>query len=279
MFRLADGSAVTLDSDSRATIEFDGAGRRISLTRGRARFDVAHEGRPFLVKAGHGVVTAHGTVFDVQLTEQGQVKVHLLQGRVEVKSHASAGGGSSDRTRAIMLRPNEAAIYADAIPVRRQDRPAGTEAWAAVVQSLDDVPLSSVIELANRNSPTQIILADRSIGEIRVSGRMVINDPTTVADKLARLFQLEAVKTRPVDLAASAGQSEHENNSARYPVVPVAVRRSQVKRPKDQGATARGGTSEGFRTGQDQGVCHGGVGRCHDGRSTGMGGRRDTTDL
>src|SRR3546814_6360827 len=63
--RLADGSVVELDEGSELSTDFNKSRRELKLERGRARFEVAHEGRPFIVLAGGGSVTARGTVFDV----------------------------------------------------------------------------------------------------------------------------------------------------------------------------------------------------------------------
>ena len=67
--RLPDGSKVTLDADTLLTVSFGKASRRLRLERGRARFEVAHETRPFVVAAGDRSVTARGTIFDVSIDE------------------------------------------------------------------------------------------------------------------------------------------------------------------------------------------------------------------
>ena len=51
-FALADGSSLRLAPASSVAVLFDTAHRDLRLTRGSARFDVAHEGRPFVVHAG-----------------------------------------------------------------------------------------------------------------------------------------------------------------------------------------------------------------------------------
>ncbi|MGN6620645.1 MAG: FecR domain-containing protein, partial [Sphingomonas sp.] len=56
---LADGSVVTLDSDSLLSVRFDRSSRYLRLEHGRARFEVSHDGRPFAVIAGNDRVVAH----------------------------------------------------------------------------------------------------------------------------------------------------------------------------------------------------------------------------
>src|SRR3546814_18655864 len=60
-FTLADGSLVTLDTDSRVEVVIDRSKRHALLRRGRARFVVAADPRSFTIQAGNGdVVTEIG---------------------------------------------------------------------------------------------------------------------------------------------------------------------------------------------------------------------------
>src|SRR3546814_20744980 len=73
-------SKLTIDTDTLVTIDFGQTARHLRLEHGRARFEVAHEARPFVVDAGEVVVIARGTVFDVSYLEDRRVKVQLLHG-------------------------------------------------------------------------------------------------------------------------------------------------------------------------------------------------------
>lgn len=85
---LSDGSRLILDTNSLVSVNFDADARHLTLAKGRARFEVAHEpGRPFIVDADGVEVIAHGTIFDVDL--QGpQPSVALVRGSIEVRSKA-----------------------------------------------------------------------------------------------------------------------------------------------------------------------------------------------
>src|SRR3546814_14166765 len=68
---LEDGSRVTLDTDTILHIAYSPTERGLKLERGRARFDVSYDAsRPFVVFAGGGSITAHGTVFDVAVRSE-----------------------------------------------------------------------------------------------------------------------------------------------------------------------------------------------------------------
>ena len=82
---LADGSVVTLDTDSALRTRESGRRRLVTLERGRAFFRVAKDhSRPFVVTAGGETVTAVGTAFDVRL-DDGALEVTLAQGKVRIE--------------------------------------------------------------------------------------------------------------------------------------------------------------------------------------------------
>ncbi|RYF27114.1 MAG: hypothetical protein EOO33_05555 [Comamonadaceae bacterium] len=91
---LADGSRLTLDTATGVRVRWHLRSRQVELLQGRARFDVAHSTlRPLQVAAGSVQVRVVGTVFDVQRAPHGQVRVAVLQGRVQVRDLARAGAG------------------------------------------------------------------------------------------------------------------------------------------------------------------------------------------
>lgn len=86
--RLADGSEVQMDADTRLHVLFDDQVRHLTLLRGRAIFDVRHEPRrSFVVDAGEAQVRVLGTRFVVERFER-RVQVAVARGRV-----AMAAGG------------------------------------------------------------------------------------------------------------------------------------------------------------------------------------------
>ena len=87
---LADGSSLSLDTDSRVRVRFTDRQRRIDLVEGQALFNVEHDaGRPFVVYAGKTRVTAVGTVFDVRRAGE-EVRVTLVSGAIDVQSNEAS---------------------------------------------------------------------------------------------------------------------------------------------------------------------------------------------
>jgi len=83
---LADGSTLTLNTNSKVEVDFSDEERSINLVRGQALFEVAkNKNWPFVVKAGNQRITALGTAFDVRLDNSvKEVRVVLVEGRVAV---------------------------------------------------------------------------------------------------------------------------------------------------------------------------------------------------
>ncbi|WP_066808929.1 FecR family protein [Sphingomonas asaccharolytica] len=200
---LADGSVVTLDAGSAVEVTLTGDARRLVLTRGRARFSVAHDGRLFTVAAGGGETIARGTVFDVALAPDGRVGVALWRGVVDVSP--SVADGAAVRPPARRLVAGEALGYQGGQLLGTATRPAPAgAAWADGAGEFDNVSLGFVVERANRGAAVPIRLGDLALAALRVSGRFDTRDGDRLAHDLARLFDLRAergpdaiVLTRP----------------------------------------------------------------------------------
>ena len=183
---LPDGSRLTLDSGSSVEAAFTRARRQFTLREGRARFQVAHEARPFLVRAGSSEVVATGTLFDVSLIG-GRTAVVLLQGSVEVRA--------KDTQRTIgRLKAGQKLILADSAPAERQAATRGDAAWPAHMLELDNRRLDEAVALANRYSQVQLKLGGERIRSLRVSGAFAAGDVAGLARSLAMAFDLHIVR-------------------------------------------------------------------------------------
>jgi transmembrane sensor len=187
--RLADGSRVTLGGNALLEVQLGTDLRRLQLDRGSARFDVAHEPRPFVVFAGGGSVTAHGTLFDVGVSASREVSVRLIRGSIDVRFPASAkaSAGALHRT----LHPGETVSFEAAgagdsrriVPIERSP--------AVSARDYRDVRLADIIGEANRHATVPIRLANPGAGAQLVSGRFRIDDTKLLAERLAALFDLD----------------------------------------------------------------------------------------
>jgi transmembrane sensor len=196
--RLSDGSLVRLANGTRIVIALTRSARSLTLEKGAARFFVAHEARPFFVHAGGGYVVARGTIFDVALQKEGKVSVRLIQGAVDVRSPAAAGGRAG--TVLQRLRAGQGLTFAAlAAPGLTRPHREGSVDGAATrelregdARDFDSIRLADLVKLANARSSRPIRLADPATGDLRVSGDFRIDDTGRLADRLGALLGLAA---------------------------------------------------------------------------------------
>ena len=184
--QLADGSMVTLDTDSAITAQLGGPRRLIHVLRGRVRFDVAHDAaHPFVVDAGAGEVVARGTVFDVDMT-QPSLSVTLYRGAVDVRFDATDGQpGTINR-----LAPGQRIVQADsATKTAVVAAPTGEDRWVGGMLSFDEAPLSEVVKQANRYS-TNHIEVDTVVADLKVTGAFRAGDNEQLVRALADTLHL-----------------------------------------------------------------------------------------
>ncbi len=184
--RLADGSEVTLDTDTRLRVQFDRSGRQILLEQGQALFVVAHDAeRPFRVSAGDTVVTALGTTFDVRRDPAGE-RVTLVEGSVAVTDGTSAG------PRSWQLAPGQQVRTAmqDAVPIA-VDATLATS-WSEHRLIFRSTPLREAVAEVNRYLPRKIVLDAGHAEEVSVSGVFTTGDGEAFVAATTDLFGLVA---------------------------------------------------------------------------------------
>jgi transmembrane sensor len=193
---LKDGSRITLDSGSVVKVRYGRDARRLVLTKGQARFDVAHDvQRPFSVRAGDETVVATGTAFNIDLAGRRTV-VTLIQGHVTVLKHepSSVFARRSARGKAapILLNPGQQLITAPAAAPRVQtaslDR---TVAWESGQLVFADETLASVAERVSRYSEKPIRV-DPAVAGLRISGVFNSGDVATFVDTVSRYLPVRA---------------------------------------------------------------------------------------
>ena len=196
-FHLSDGSTVVLDAASRVTVSIDGGIRRLRLENGRARFEVAHDGRPFIVEAGNGSVRALGTIFDVTILNDKSVHVDLLRGAVAVRSSHRTATSSTDEVR--RLAAGESAEFDALGAMQRSVGPERATArhWPEGLVTYNGAGLEEVLEQANRYGKAgfKLKVTDAAIARRPVYGALKVDDPRRLAPVLARSLDLEVVET------------------------------------------------------------------------------------
>jgi transmembrane sensor len=179
--RLPDGSVLHLNTDSAATVRFDGVQRLVVLTSGQAEFDVAHEPhRAFRVLAGSAEVVAVGTRFDVRMTSDATV-VTVAEGRVAVglSPNLPGHGSGAQPTPVVELGVNQQLRVAEsawpATPVAVDAEQATS--WLRREIVFDHEPLERVAAELNRYAPKPIEITTPALKSLQISGVFATDDP------------------------------------------------------------------------------------------------------
>lgn len=192
-FTLADGSIVTLDSNSAIEVRLRSDRRDIRLTRGRGYFQVAHDtARPFVVTAGGRSVIAVGTEFGVS-TDARLFEVALTQGRILVQpSDVPSKSGKVRET--LSLTPGQRLVFdvASRRTTVTQGDPASLVGWRMGRLRFDDARLADAVDEINRYSERPLRLADASLANLRVSGVFRTDQPENFTQTLTILFPVRA---------------------------------------------------------------------------------------
>jgi transmembrane sensor len=175
---LADGSVVTLDTNSVLRTRTTWNRRYAELARGRAFFRVAHQPtRPFVVLANGRTVTALGTSFEVSV-DRGRFEVTLVSGRVRVEQPVEkADGSSATAPTPVILKPGtKVEAPADgAWRVANADIPRETS-WVDGLLRFRDTPLGQVAAELNRYSDKKVVIDDPAVSARPIQGAFAAGD-------------------------------------------------------------------------------------------------------
>jgi transmembrane sensor len=189
---LADGSTVTLSSDSRMLVTLSHGERHIDLQRGEAFFAVAKDrARPFVVSTGSRRVIAVGTRFAVR-RDAADLRVVVTQGLVRLESDNRPDG---ERQPTTLLPAGSIATASDAGVVVRSGPVQQAEeylSWRSGFVSFHDTPLAIAAAEFNRYNTRKIVIGDASVGNMRVGGNFRWSNTDAFVRLLAQGFPIRA---------------------------------------------------------------------------------------
>ena len=182
---LGDGSTVHLNTATAASAEFSAHRRSVTLHHGEAYFEIARNPeRPFFVKAGSARVAVLGTAFSVKRTSDA-VDIIVTKNNVRVSGPA--------RRSTIVSAGQTIRVTENGLGTVKQSRDPPALAWRQGRLVFDTVPLVEVLAELERYRHGQIIVTDRSIESLPVTGSF------SIARSDAALEAIE--KTLPVRLS------------------------------------------------------------------------------
>jgi transmembrane sensor len=199
---LEDGSIVTLNTNTRLTVQYSKAERLIRLTQGEALFEVEHSDRPFFVDAGGTRTRALGTEFDIH-AEEKSVSITLIEGSVRVTQSRSATDTNSPgaipedgQQEGIVLKPGDRLdLSPGKPPIRSTIDPARAGKWREGLLQFDNVTLANAIAELNRYSTTQLRIDDETLAAERISGTFPAGEAAAFASSLEFYLPVETRQT------------------------------------------------------------------------------------
>lgn len=185
---LADGSHLTLNTNTLLAVKLTSRRRDVYLRRGEAHFDVVHDAsRPFFVHAGDTVISDVGTQFEVRLESDQYIDVLVDQGEVEVRGLAAPAGpaalasGTSGRNADWVraLSAGEQLLITGpylAITSVSPQQIADDLAWREGAVVFEGAPLSQALADVGRYTRARVVLAGPEVASLRISGRFRTDD-------------------------------------------------------------------------------------------------------
>lgn len=178
--RLADGTRVTLDTDSRVEGVFTASRRELRLVRGRARIAAASDpDRPLQLEVAAASIDA-GRIVDIA-SRDGQATVAMVAGAGAVRQGNISVPIPAGEIVAIASAGQITAPTALREPDTR---------WPTGMLSFDNAPLGDVVAEANRYSATRIVLSGSDVAALRFSGTFRAGDAKSLARMVSAAFSL-----------------------------------------------------------------------------------------
>jgi transmembrane sensor len=208
-FTLADGSVVTLNTNSQIDVDMRGQSRDIHLVRGEAFFDVVHDKtRPFTVYADQYVVRDIGTAFAVHLLDKCLVNVRVTKGSVEIAARTRKGKVSGQSKSLGVIEAGRDVVFGQKIEHSAvvSDAELGRKlAWRQGQLIYSGQPLAEVLADIGRYSDIEIELADPALGTLPVGGAFSVNQTEAIFAALENNFGVHAewINARHVRLTSA----------------------------------------------------------------------------
>jgi len=168
--RLADGSRLRLNGATSLDVRLEGARRMVSMARGEAYFDVAHDAaRPFEVAAGGSVTRVLGTAFDVDVARTG-VKLAVYRGKVSFGASAGDDG-------AVVVPAGWRSEFSDSAAGRPTRFDSSQEDWRGGWLDTDAMRLDDVVDALNRGGGPLVLPPPPRLAGMTLSGRFKLDQP------------------------------------------------------------------------------------------------------
>jgi len=194
---LPDGSAITLNTQTRLTVGFSNQVREVRLLRGEALFEVATDAlRAFMVNTFDTHITSAAGSFTVRALRPDDVQVMVRDGEVQVAESARLApvrlrANSVARPMNQAAQDKAPALVAEPLSPVEVDR---RLSWQRGQLSFEDVTLGEALQEFSRYSDTRVVIDEPALSKLRVVGLFSASNPVgfakTVAISLGLRFEM-----------------------------------------------------------------------------------------
>ncbi len=212
---LNDGSIIHLNTNSEVEVDYTEQQRHIRLIKGEAHFDVAHDqSRPFIVQAKDNSITAVGTAFNVQISEQNQLELIVTEGKVLVKPVGLLAAQDSvqqvnqlSRDGELMTAGNKAIISQQKLHKQTfsQQQIQQDLAWQQGMLVFHGEPLAEALHEISRYTAISFDLADEKVKQRRVAGYFKAGDIQGLLFALENNFNITYQQKSAQTIVLSSG--------------------------------------------------------------------------
>lgn len=182
---LADGSTVFLNTDTEIHVSFYADARQVVLLQGEAHFEVAKDpSKPFTVSAGDNAVTAVGTAFNMQFTQDKAFELTVTEGKVRVSSQ-SFGADKEQHAEpviaqeGVMVFAGEKVLVDETVSSRvslTQSEIAQSLAWQDGQIVFTGEQLPQALQEISRYTQVRFVIDDAALNTTRVAGYFRVGD-------------------------------------------------------------------------------------------------------
>ena len=165
--RLADGSEIELNTNTRLRTAVTRERRMVWLDKGEAYFRIAHDpAHPFVVNAGERSVTVLGTRFTVRRDPRA-LEVSLIEGRIrfdakDEPAHMPIDLAPGDTVTATRNAVTLAHVSKDTLDT--------SLSWRRGVLVFDRTPLYEAVRELNRYNTEKVVIADPQTAQTTIGG-------------------------------------------------------------------------------------------------------------
>lgn len=197
---LADGSVITLNTNSRATVDFSVRHRIVQLERGELHIDVAHDpARPLSVVAAGRVVQAVGTSFSVRIDDSQRVEVLVADGLVQIgvrepgTADTDPSGPAKETANKLLISQAERVVLnsgKEAVEVLAPEEIEVQLSWRSGNLVFRGESLATAVSEVGRYTSVEFVIKDEELRGVRVAGLFKTGDVAGFLSSLEANFDI-----------------------------------------------------------------------------------------